>query len=97
VGDADLCFQAAVPVVDEAKPMRFARSARRRRTGRPHALAVMTTRSATALPADDEHDERRVWIGGDDRGIELTVVAAHMPEGLLVLHVQRTDHQHRDT
>jgi hypothetical protein len=83
--------------VDEAKPIRFARSARRRRIGRAHALAVMTTVSAIVLPGDAEHDERRVWFGADDRGVELTVVAAHKPECLLVLHVQRASHQHWDT
>jgi hypothetical protein len=28
-----------------------------------------------------------VWIGEDDRGIELEITAVHLPEYLLVIHV----------
>lgn len=41
--------------------------------------------AATAI-----HDARLVWIGMDDRGIELEIVALDLPDGVVVLHVMPT-------
>jgi hypothetical protein len=39
------------------------------------------------IPATRELDARRVWIGPDDRGVELEIVALVLQAELLVIHV----------
>jgi hypothetical protein len=69
------------------KPLRRFKSARRHRIGRAHALHVMTTNDPTVVPATAAYDERLVWIGVDDRDIELEIVALDLPDALVVIHV----------
>lgn len=45
----------------------------------------------TVVPADDQYDERLVWIGADERGVELEIVAAVKEDVLLVIHVMPTN------
>ena len=35
-------------------------------------------------------DARLVWIGADDRGIELEIVALDLPDAIVVIHVLPT-------
>ena len=70
--------------------MRWFRSARRHRVGKAHALHVMTTITPTLVPATDAYDERLVWIGEDDRGIELEIVALALLDAVVVIHVMPT-------
>ena len=67
--------------------VRFTQSARRHRIGRARALHVMDTVEPTVVPADDTVPERRVWVGPDDRGLELEIVAIVEPDYLLMVHV----------
>ena len=67
--------------------VRFSRSARRHRIGKAHALFVMEQSEPRVVPADDSEDERWLWVGVDDRGLELEIVAIALPETLLVIHV----------
>ncbi len=39
------------------------------------------------IPADGDLDERLLFIGRDDRGVELEVIAIQLPDYLLVIHV----------
>ena len=73
--------------------VRFTQSARRHRIGRARALHVIATVEPTVVEADGEIRERLVWIGPDDRGLELEVVGLVEPEYLLVIHVM--PHQFR--
>ena len=43
------------------------------------------------IPATPDLDPRLVWIGPDDRGLELRVVALDLPEEIIVIHVMPTD------
>jgi hypothetical protein len=45
----------------------------------------------------DEPDQPRrlVWLGADDRGIELEIVAIETPDYLLVIHVMPHDLRRR--
>ena len=72
------------------KPLRWFQSARRHHVGRAHALHVMTTNDPTMVPATVSYDERLVWIGVDDRGIELEIVALLLSNALVVIHVMPT-------
>ena len=47
----------------------------------------MDTVDPTVIPADETDRERRVWVGPDDRGLELEIVAIVEPGYLLVIHV----------
>jgi hypothetical protein len=38
-------------------------------------------------PRPDDFDARRVWLGPDDRGVDLEIVALVLPAELLVIHV----------
>lgn len=53
-------------------------------------MHVIDTVEPTAVPATDIVDARLVWIGPDDRGIELEIVALDLPEEWLVIHVMPT-------
>jgi hypothetical protein len=71
-------------------PVRFTRSARKHKIGRAHALHVIATVTPTEVAATDEFDARRVWLGPDDRGVDLEIVALVLPAELLVIHVMPT-------
>ncbi|WP_157553420.1 hypothetical protein [Jiangella gansuensis] len=42
------------------------------------------------MDASDGYDARVVWIGSDDRGVELEIVALDLPDEWLVIHVMPT-------
>jgi len=50
----------------------------------------MTTSDPTVVPATAAYDERLVWIGVDDRGIELEIVALVLVDAVVVIHVMPT-------
>ena len=47
----------------------------------------------SVVPADDDTDERVLWVGEDDRGVELEVLAIRLPDLLLVIHVMPTHYR----
>jgi hypothetical protein len=68
--------------------VRFTQSARRHRIGKAHALAAMANAGdPIRLPAGEGLDQRLIWIGHDDRGVMLEVIAVEQPDYLLVIHV----------
>ena len=73
-----------------ARPVRWFRSARRHRIGKARSLSVMNTIEPEAVPADADFDSRLEWIGVDDRGIELEIVALDLPDAIAVVHVMPT-------
>jgi hypothetical protein len=54
-------------------------------------MYVINTTEPVRIPATSKVDARLVWIGGDDRGIELEIVALDLPEAIVVIHVMPTD------
>jgi hypothetical protein len=73
--------------------VRFSQSARRHRLGRAHVLHVMNTVVPEVIEADEVNRSRLLWIGPDDRGLSLEIVAILEPGYLLVIHVM--PHQFR--
>ena len=71
-------------------PVRFTRSSRKHKVGRVHALDVIDSVAPVEVAATDEFDARKVWIGLDDRGVELEIVAVVLQAELLVIHVMPT-------
>lgn len=73
--------------------VRFTQSARRHRIGMVRALYVMSNTEPVTVPAEHDLRERLLWIGPDDRGLDLEVIAIAEPDYLLVIHVM--PHQFR--
>ncbi len=75
--------------------VKFTQAARKHRIGRTRALHVMNTTEPTESQRDDATREL-AWVGLDDRGLELEVVAIEIDDAttgeriLLVLHVMPT-------
>jgi len=69
--------------------VRFSQSARRHRIGKARALHVIEGTDPSRV-SDEEAPDRLVWLGVDDRGLELEVVALDLPDYLLVIHVMPT-------
>ena len=72
------------------REVRWFRSARRHRIGKAHVLHVMATTEPISLAATDVFDARLVWVGQDDRGLELEIVALDLPEAVIVIHAMPT-------
>lgn len=69
--------------------VRFAQATRKHRIGKAHALAALADAGNPAIvPArDGQSDDRLVFVGVDDRGVELEVIAIQLPEYLFIIHV----------
>jgi len=80
-----LCY-----IIEVDRVVRWYRSARRHRVGKAHAMHVITTTTPAQVPASDIADARLVWIGADDRGIELEIVALDLDDAVVVIHVMPT-------
>jgi len=70
--------------------VRWYRSARRHRIGKTHAMFVIMTIEPERVAATEVADARLLWIGPDDRGIELEIVALDLGDVIVVLHVMPT-------
>lgn len=72
--------------------VRFAQSARKHRIGKGHALAALENAGdPVVVPAlSDDLDDRLVFVGVDDRGVELEIIAVQLPNFLFVIHVMPT-------
>ena len=68
----------------------FSRSARRHRIGKARVLQVIHRTQPVEIAAG-----QRLWIGLDDRGVELEVVAVERPDCWLIIHVMPTHYRRR--
>ena len=69
------------------KPIRFTRSSRRHRVGKASAHFVMTNEEAEVGVNGATGETTFTWIGHDERGRELHIVAVDRPDCILVIHV----------
>lgn len=69
--------------------MRWTKASRKHRIGRAHARHVMATVEPTTATTS-KGNAGLLWIGPDDRGVELEVIAAVLPGRYLVIHVMPT-------
>lgn len=53
-------------------------------------MHVITTVEPYRVPATEVADARLVWIGLDDRGVELEIVALDLHDVVVVIHVMPT-------
>ena len=75
--------------------IRFNRSARKHRIGKARVLFVMEHGPPSLVASSGERDEQLLWIGVDQGGVELEVVAVEKPDALLVIHVMPTNFRRR--
>jgi hypothetical protein len=75
------------------KPIRFTRRSRRHRIGKASACHVIATIPATVSIDPSTGAETLTWIGEDERGRELEIVALDRPDCLLVIHVMPTHYR----
>ena len=70
--------------------IRFTQSARKHRIGKAHAKFVIRNYESKFVPGDSTTADKRIWIGQDDRGLELEIVAIISNDNLVVIHVMPT-------
>jgi hypothetical protein len=70
--------------------IRFTQSARKHRIGKTHAKFVIQNYESMFIPGDSMIADKRIWIGQDDRGLELEIVAVVLGESWVVIHVMPT-------
>lgn len=54
-------------------------------------MYVINNVEPTRIPPSSDFEARLVWIGPDDRGVELEIVALNLPDEIVVIHVMPTD------
>ena len=77
------------------KEVRFAKSARKHRIGKAHALFVLENHEPGTFLASYGEDQKLLWIAQDDRGLELEIVAVKLAENILVIHVMPRNFRRR--
>ncbi len=54
-------------------------------------MHVIASVEPLRVPASPPSDTRLVWVGIDDRGIELEIVALDLEDAVVVIHVMPTN------
>ena len=68
--------------------VRFTTSSRKHRIGKTRAIQAMIDAGEPAnIPGTGDLDDRLLFIGRDEKGVELEVIAIAQPDHLLVIHV----------
>lgn len=75
------------------KPIRFTRGSRKHRVGKTSALHVIATSSANVSTDEPTGETTLSWMGPDERGRELEIVALEKPDCFLVIHVMPTHYR----
>ena len=70
--------------------IRFTKSARKHRIGKGRALYVIENYSPGYVHGRLNTKDKLIWVGIDDRGLELEIVAVAGNDYLLVIHVMPT-------
>ena len=70
--------------------IRFTQSARKHRIGKARAKYVIRNYEPILVKNEDGIEEKRIWVGRDDRGLELEIVAVAANDYFLVIHVMPT-------
>jgi hypothetical protein len=71
----------------EPAEIRFTQSARKHRIGKARVLYVLEQYQPMEVTDPKSSGRNLRWIGIDDRGLELEIIAVVTPEYLLVIHV----------
>ena len=66
--------------------IRFTQSARKHRIGKQRVLFLLANNEPLTFTGEDLDEDTIVWIGKDDRGLELEVIAIRTSSGILIIH-----------
>ena len=77
------------------KPIRFTRSSRKHRVGRVSARHVIDNTTPVLSTDPGTGAQLLAWVGDDERGRELEIVAVERPDCRLVIHVMPTHYRRR--
>ena len=77
-------------------PIRFTRGSRKHGIGRASVRRVIDTTSPTATTHPVTGAQLLSWVGEDERGRELEIVAVQRPDCRLVIHVMPTHYRRRE-
>lgn len=80
----------------DVKPLRFTRSARKHRIGKASARHVIATTTPVIRHDPTHQTTTRSWLGPDERGRELEIVAIERPDCWLVVHVMPSHYRRRN-
>jgi hypothetical protein len=75
--------------------IRFSQSARKHRIGKQRVLFVIANCEAEEFQSGGVDPHRLVWIGVDDRRLELEVIGIRTPSGILIIHVMPLNFRRR--
>ena len=70
--------------------IRFTQSARKHRIGKARALHVINNYMPIDIQGDADARDKQLWVGLDDRGLELEIVTVMSDDYLLVIHAMPT-------
>lgn len=65
----------------------FAKSARKHKIGRAHALFVIEKALPVEYAALVGKSPRLYWVGQDSRGVELEIIGIQLESQILIIHV----------
>ena len=65
----------------------FCKVGGKHRIGKAHVLFVLESCEPVPVLTSDGQDQKLLWIGQDDRGLELEVIALELSDCILVIHV----------
>ena len=71
----------------EPTEIRFTQSARKHRIGKARAVYVIENYQPMEINDSHSGEQNLRWIGVDDRGLELEIIAVVTPKYLLVINV----------
>lgn len=77
----------------EPKPIRFTQGSRKHRIGRASARHVIDTAAPTVETDDVTQAVIVRWVGNDERGRELEILAIERSDCRLVVHVMPTHYR----
>ena len=72
------------------RKIRFTKNARRHKIGQSHALFVIENNEPMRMPGLLDYESRLIWIGIDNRGLELEITGIESEDEIFIFHVMPT-------
>ena len=72
------------------RKIRFTRNARKHKIGQTHALFVIENNEPMRMPGLLDYESKLIWIGVDDRGLEIEITGIESEDEIFVIHVMPT-------
>jgi hypothetical protein len=76
-------------------PLRFTQSASKHRIGKGRAVYVLENYQPMVVLDGSNLEQKFRWVGKDQQGLELEIIAVATPQYLLVIHVMPNYYRRR--